>query len=78
MGGWRRLLNEELHNLYVSPDILRVIKPRRMSGAYNAYGREMSPLRRPRRRWEDNIKMFLGETGWEGVDWVHLARDMNQ
>jgi hypothetical protein len=32
----------------------------------------------PRRRWEDNIKMDLRETGWEGVDWIHLAQDMDQ
>jgi hypothetical protein len=33
------------------------------------------PLVRPRRRWEDNIRMDLRETGWEGVDWMHLAQD---
>jgi hypothetical protein len=33
------------------------------------------PLGRRRRRWEDNIKMGLRETGWEGVDWIHLAQD---
>jgi hypothetical protein len=33
------------------------------------------PLRRPRRRWEDGIKMDLGETGWGGVEWIHLAQD---
>jgi hypothetical protein len=32
-----------------------------------------TPLRRPKRRWEDNIRMDLGEIGWEGVDWMHLA-----
>jgi len=31
------------------------------------------PLGRPRRRWEDNIRMDLKELGWEGVDWMHLA-----
>jgi hypothetical protein len=31
------------------------------------------PLRRPRRRWDDNIRMNPGERGWEGVDWMHLA-----
>jgi hypothetical protein len=36
------------------------------------------PFGKPRRRWEDNIRMDLMEIGWEGVDWVHLAqvRDM--
>jgi hypothetical protein len=32
------------------------------------------PLRRPRRRLEDNIRMYLWEGGWEGVDWMHLAQ----
>jgi hypothetical protein len=32
-------------------------------------------LGRPRRRWEDNIRMDLREVGWEGVDWMHLAQD---
>jgi hypothetical protein len=36
------------------------------------------PLGRPRRRWEDNIRMDLGEIGWEGVDWIHLAQDRDQ
>jgi hypothetical protein len=73
-GGWRKLRNEELHCLYSSPSIVRVIKARRMRwaghvarmgvvrGAYNILvekpeGRR--PLGRPRRRWEDNIKMDL-------------------
>ena len=34
-----------------------------------------SPLERPRRRWEDNIKMDTKEIGWDGVDWIHLAQD---
>jgi hypothetical protein len=33
------------------------------------------PLVRPKRRWVDNIKMDLGEIGWDGVDWVDLAQD---
>jgi hypothetical protein len=32
-------------------------------------------LRRPRRRWEDRIRMDLGEIGWSGVEWIHLAQD---
>jgi hypothetical protein len=35
-------------------------------------------LRRPRHRWEDNVRMDLREIGWEGVDWMHLAQDRNQ
>jgi ribosome biogenesis protein Nip4 len=36
------------------------------------------PLRRPKSRWEDNIKKNLREIGFEGVDWIHLAQDRNQ
>jgi hypothetical protein len=76
-GGWRKLHNEELHGLYSSPSIVRVIKARRMRwvghvaligearGAYNILvGRR--PLGRPRRRWEDNIKMDLREIWFGG------------
>jgi hypothetical protein len=73
-GGWRKLHNEELHGLYSSPSIIRVIKARRMRwaghvtrmgevrGAYIILvGRPEGkrPLGRPRRRWEDNIKIGL-------------------
>jgi hypothetical protein len=36
------------------------------------------PLGRPRRRWEDNIKMDLLEVGWEGADWIDLAQDRDR
>jgi hypothetical protein len=36
------------------------------------------PLGKPRRRWEDNIRMDLSEIGWEGVDWIHLPQDTDQ
>jgi hypothetical protein len=36
------------------------------------------PLRRPRCRWIDNIRMDRREIGWEGVDWIHLAQDRDQ
>jgi hypothetical protein len=36
------------------------------------------PLRRPRRRWVDNIKMDLREIGWFGMDWIDLAQDRDQ
>jgi hypothetical protein len=89
-GGWRKLHNEELHGLYSSPSIVRVIKAMRMRWAGHvarmgevrcAYsilvGRPEGrrPLGRPRRRWEDNIKMGLREIGFGNVDWIHLARD---
>jgi hypothetical protein len=74
MGGWSKLHNEELHNLYSSPSIIRIIKSRRMRWAghvarmgdkRNVYrlliGKPEGkrPLGRPRRRWIDNIKMDL-------------------
>jgi hypothetical protein len=39
---------------------------------------EKRPLERPRRRLEDNIKMDLRETGWDGIDWIDLAQDRDQ
>jgi hypothetical protein len=87
-GGWRKLHNEELHNLYSSPSIIRVIKSRwmrwaghvaRMGERRNAYRilvgklEGKRPLRRPRRRWVDNIKMNLREVGWDGRDWIDLV-----
>jgi hypothetical protein len=92
-GCWRRLHKEEIHILYTSPNIIRVIKSRKMRWVghtacigemRNAYkilvGKPewKRPLKRPGYRWEDNIKMDLRETGWEGVDWIHLAQDMDQ
>jgi hypothetical protein len=88
-GDLRRLHNEELHNLYASPNIIRVIKFRRMRwtghvalmGIRNVYkilvGKPegMRPLGRPTRRWEDNIRMDFREIGWEGMDWIHLTQD---
>jgi hypothetical protein len=89
-GGLRKLRNEELHGLYSSPSIVRVIKARTMRwvghvvhmgevrGAYNILVRRPEgrrPLGRPRRRWEDNIKMDLREIGFGDVDWIHWAQD---
>jgi hypothetical protein len=39
---------------------------------------EKRPLGKPRHRWEDNIRMDLGEIGWGGVDWIHLTQDRDQ
>jgi hypothetical protein len=73
-GRWRKMHNEELHNLYSSPNIIRMIMSRRMTWAghvarmrdkKNVYKTLVGkpegkrPLRRPRRRWEDNINMNL-------------------
>ncbi|KAJ4444170.1 hypothetical protein ANN_05960 [Periplaneta americana] len=89
-GEWRKLHNAELHALYSSPDIIRNIKSRRLKWAgyvarmgesRNAYrvlvGRPEGkrPLGRPRRRWEDNIKMDLREMGYDDRDWINLAQD---
>jgi len=93
MGEWRRLHNEELRNVYGSLTIIRVIKSRRirwaehvacMGAVRNVYeilvgkpeGRR--PLVRPRRRWEDNIRMDVREIGWGGVDWMRLVQDRDQ
>jgi hypothetical protein len=90
MGGWRKLHNEELHNLYSSPSIIRIIKSRRMRWAghvarmglkRNVYrllvGKPEGKrqLRRTRRKWIDNIKMDLLEIGLNVVDWIGLAQD---
>jgi hypothetical protein len=92
-GGWRKLHNEELHNLYSSPSIIRMIKSRRMRGAghvvrmgekRNTYRiltgmpEGKRPLGRPRCMWVDNIKMELRETGWDGMDWIDLAWNRDQ
>jgi hypothetical protein len=84
IGGWRKLHNEELHTLYASPSIIRMIKSKRMRRAGHAarirkkkntcrmlVGKPegMRPLGRPRHRWVDNINMDLRETGWDGMDW---------
>jgi hypothetical protein len=55
-----------------------------MGGKRNAYriwvGKPEGkrPLGRPRRRWEDNIRMDLRERGWGGMDWIDLAQDRDQ
>jgi hypothetical protein len=38
----------------------------------------MRPLGRPRHRWVDNIKTDLGDIGWDGTDWIDLARNKDQ
>jgi hypothetical protein len=93
MEDWRKLRNEELHNLYCSPSIIRMNKSRRMKWAghvtrmmekRNTYRVLMGkpegkrPLGRYRRRWEDNVKMNLGEIGWSDMEWIDLAKDRNQ
>jgi hypothetical protein len=87
------LHNEQLHNFYSSPSIIRMIKSRRMRWAghvarmgakRNAYRilvgnpERERPLGRPRRRWVDNIEMDLREIGWDGGAWIDLAQDRDQ
>jgi hypothetical protein len=89
-GGWRKLHNEKLRDLYSSPSIIRIINSRRMRWAghaarmdekRNAYrllvGKPEGrrPLGRRKRRWANTIKMDLLEISWGGVDWIGQDRD---
>ena len=88
-GEWRKLHNEELSDLYSLPNIVQVVKPRmRWAGHVARMGEERDvhrvlvgkpegkrPLGRPRRRWEDNIKMDLQEVGGGDGDWMEFAQD---
>jgi hypothetical protein len=92
-GDWRKLHNEELRNFYTSLNMIRMITSRRKrwAGHVARMGEKRNVYRilvgkperkrllgRPRRRWVDNIKMDLGEIGWDGLDWIDLAQDRNQ
>jgi hypothetical protein len=87
------LHNEELHILYSSPNIIRQIKSRRMMRVGHVACMEEErtvyrvlmgkpegkrPLRRPRHRREDGIRMDLKEIGWRSVDWIQLAQDRDR
>jgi hypothetical protein len=90
---WRKMHNKELHDLYSSPSIIRIIKSRRMrwAGHVARMGEKRNSYRllvgkpegkrtlgRPRRRWMDSIRMGLGKVEWVDVDWIGLAKDRNR
>jgi hypothetical protein len=82
-------LNDLLHNLYSSANIIRMIKSRRMRWArhgrdkkcvQNLFGKPEGKrlLGRSRRRWEDNTEMYLRGVYLGGMDWIHLAQDIDR
>jgi len=92
-GEWMRLHNEELNDLYCSPNIVWVIKWRKMrwAGHVARMGEERGvyrvlvgkpegrrPQGRPRRRWVDNIRTNLKEVGCGNMDWIGLAQDRDR
>ena len=87
-GQWKRLHNEEFHSLYRSPNIVEVIKSRRLRWAGHVVTMEEGkrvfkiltvkptgkrPLGRPRRSWEDNIRMDLKEIRGIGLNWLRIG-----
>jgi hypothetical protein len=81
-GERRKLHNEELKDLYSLPNIVRVVKSRRNGGGVHRVlvgkpeGRRQ--LGRPRRKWEDNIKMDVEEVGGGCGDWMERAQDRDR
>ena len=92
IGQWRKLHNEELSDVYSSPNIIRMIISRRIRwaehvarmverrGTYRVLVGKPEikrPLGRPRHVWENNIKTYLQEVGCGGTDRIELAEDRN-
>jgi len=84
---WRRLHNEELNDLYSSPNVVRIIKWKimrwaghvaRMVGSWWGKPEGRRPLGRPRRRWLDNIRTDLHEVGCGYMDWIGLPQDRDR
>jgi hypothetical protein len=90
---WRKLHNEELNDLYSSPNVVWVIHLRtirwaghvaRMMDCRGVYRilvvkpKGKRPLGRPRRRWADNIKMDVQGGGCGGMEWIELAEDRDR
>jgi hypothetical protein len=90
---WKKLHNEDVRILYSSPNIIRQIKSRRLrwAGHMAHMGEESKVYRvlmgkpegkrslgRPRRRWEDGIRMNVREIGLGSVDWIQLDQDRNR
>jgi hypothetical protein len=84
-GSWRKLHNDELHSLYSSSNIVRMMKSRRLRWPGHVASRGEGrcvyrvsagrpegkrPVGKPRHRWEDNIKMDLREIGIDGSNWI--------
>jgi hypothetical protein len=89
IASWRKLHDEELHNLYSSPSVIRMTKSRRreMGRACNTNAENRNACRilvgkiegkrpqgRSKRRWVDNIEMDLRWMGWGVMDFINLAR----
>jgi len=92
-GEWRKFHNEDLNDLYSSPNIVRVIKSRKMRWAGHVARMDevrgvcrvlvgkpegKRPLGRPRRRWVDNIRTDLQKVGCGYMDWIGLAQDRDR
>jgi hypothetical protein len=81
-GGWRKLHNKELHNFYSPPNIIKMVRSRRIVGLAGEVrsankilvGREET-VRNARCRWGNNVNTNLRETGQKNVVWIHLAED---
>jgi hypothetical protein len=90
IGGWSKLHNEELHNLYSSSNIIRMIKSKRMrwtghvtrieekcTQGFGEKTRRKETTTKTKHQWED-IKMDLRDIGWSGMDRITLAQDRDK